>query len=160
SHRATFEEQWEYTFPNLQSKRWIIALRYPPELAWSKDVEGKAELLTSKGWMPFKEITDGSKEQRRMLRIDYPHHDPKLLNGFTIRTILTATIYHQQLQTGKPARPVTPLTDEEKKTLLIATETFDFDKPIVKKWMDARKMWKGQKEPTLDFVHRVYKELR
>src|SRR5262249_60024151 len=41
SHRATFEQEWEYVFPNLQSIRWIIALRYPPELPWSKDVECK-----------------------------------------------------------------------------------------------------------------------
>ena len=63
SHRATFEQQWTYTFPKHHSKRWVIALRYPPELAWSKDVQGKAELLTSTGWMPFKEVREGSPEK-------------------------------------------------------------------------------------------------
>jgi hypothetical protein len=41
-----------------------------------------------------------------------------------------------------------------------ATETFDFQKPSVKKWMDKHKMWIGENEDRLDFVHRVYKELR
>ena len=160
SHRATFEQQWTYTYPKLQSKRWIIALRYPPELAWSKDVQGKAELLTSKGWLPFKEIYEGSPEKRRMLVIDHPHNDPKLHKGFTVRTTLTATICDQHLKKGKPALSVKPLAAEEHKVLTSATETFDFDKPNVKKWMDQHKMWKGKNEKPLDFVHRVYKELR
>src|SRR5271166_5996713 len=67
SHRATFEKEWKYSFPNQQSTRWFIALCYPPELAWSKNAVGKAELLTSDGWKPFKEVTEGSKEKRRML---------------------------------------------------------------------------------------------
>ena len=78
SHRAAYEKEWTYSFPNQQSSRWVIALRYPPELAWSKEAVGKAELLTSDGWMPFKEVTEGSAEKRRMLIIDYEHNDPKL----------------------------------------------------------------------------------
>jgi hypothetical protein len=50
SHRATYEKEWKYTFPDHRSMHWIIALRTPPQLAWSKDVVGKAELLTSAGW--------------------------------------------------------------------------------------------------------------
>jgi len=160
SHRATFEQQWKYTFPTHQSTRWIIALRYPPELAWSKDVQGKAELLTSKGWTPFKEVHDGSPEKRRMLLVDHPHNDPKLRHGFTVRTSLTATICDQHLKKGKPTIPAVPLSAEEHKYLVAATDTFDFHKPNVKKWMDHHKMWKGQTETPLDFVHRVYKELR
>jgi hypothetical protein len=30
SHRATFEQEWKYTFPSHKSKQWFIALRYPP----------------------------------------------------------------------------------------------------------------------------------
>jgi hypothetical protein len=160
SHRATFEEEWKYTFPDQQSKHWFIALRYPPELAWSKGVAAKAELLTSAGWKPFKEVIEGSKEKRRMLVIDYAHDDPKLRHGFTVRTTLTATIYDQRLLRGKPARPVAPLSPGVKESYLTSTDTFDFDKPNVKEWMDEHKMWKGENEDTLDFVHRVYKELR
>jgi transglutaminase-like putative cysteine protease len=160
NHRATYEQQWTYTFPNHHSTRWIIALRYPPELAWSRQANGKAELLTSAGWKPFTEVRDGSHEERRMLTIDYPHNDPKLQHGFTIRTTLTATIYDQHLKKGKPARPVAPLTARERESYLQATNTFDFHKPSVKKWMDEHKMWKGNNEQPLDFVHRVYKELR
>jgi transglutaminase-like putative cysteine protease len=160
SHRATFEQEWKYTFPEHESNRWIIALRYPPELAWSKDVQGKAELLTAKGWIPFKEVRDDSPEHRRMLVVDHPHNGPLLKNGFTVRTTLTATICDQHLKKGAPATPVKPLTEEERKAYLLATETFDFEKPIVKKWMDQHKMWIGENEKRLDFVHRVYKELR
>ena len=67
-----------------------------------------------------------------MLVIDYPHDDPKLRHGFTVRTTLTATIYDQALQRGRPARPVAPLTAEERESFLAATDTFDFDKPEVK----------------------------
>jgi transglutaminase-like putative cysteine protease len=161
SHRATFEQEWKYTFPDHESTRWFIALRYPPELAWSKDVQGKAELLTSKGWTPFKEVREGSPENRRMLVIDHPHNDSKLKSGFTIRSTLTATICDQHLKKGKkPAAAVAPLTDDEHKYLVAATETFDFHKPNVKKWMDEHKMWIATKEKPLDFAHRVYKELR
>src|SRR5690348_2492660 len=110
SHRATFEQQWTYTFPKLQSTHWLIVLRYPPELAWSRDVQGKAELLTSAGWKPFKEVRDGSKENRRMLVMDYAHDDPLLRRGFTVRTTLTATICDQHLVPGKSAKPVTQLS--------------------------------------------------
>jgi hypothetical protein len=160
THRATFEQQWTYTFPKHQSDEWIIALRYPPELAWSKNVEGKAELLTAKGWVPFKEVVDGSPEKRRMLVIDHPHNGAKLKEGFTVRTTLTSTICDSHLKKGKPSTPVKPLTAEEHKVLVSATDTFDFHKPNVKKWMDQHKMWIGKDELRLDFVHRVYKELR
>jgi hypothetical protein len=160
SHRATFEQTWTYTFPKHHSTRWIIALRYPPELDWSKDVEGKAELLTSQGWKPFQEVREESKENRRMLTINHPHNDPKLHGGFTIRTFLTATICGQELKKGKPAVPAAPLHPDKRKVYLEATRTFDFHKPVVKKWMDEHKMWKGKDEKPVDFVHRVYKELR
>jgi transglutaminase-like putative cysteine protease len=160
SHRASFEQEWKYAFPNHQSHRWVIALRYPPELAWSKNVEGKAELLTSAGWIPFKEVREGSPENRRVLVINHPHDDPKLKHGFTVRTTLTATISDQHLKKGKPDRAFAPLSPDERKTLVAATETFDFHKPIVKKWMDEHQMWIGKDETRLDFVHRVYKELR
>jgi transglutaminase-like putative cysteine protease len=160
SHRATYEKEWKYNFPDRRSTRWVIALRYPPQLAWNKDVVGKAELLTSAGWKPFKEVTEESKEKRRMLVIDYEHDDPKLRSGFTIRTTLTSTIYHQQLSRGRPAKPVTPLAAKEKESYLAETDTFDFSKANVKRWMDDHKMWMGKKEKPLDFVHRVYKELR
>jgi hypothetical protein len=160
SHRATYEKEWKYHFPDHHSKRWVIALRYPPQLAWSKDVVGKAELLTSAGWKPFKEVTEGSTEKRRMLVIDYQHDDPKLRSGFTVRTILTATIYHQQLVKGRPAKPVTPLTAEEKESYLAETDTFDFSNANVKKWMDEHKMWMGKNEKPMEFAYRVYKELR
>jgi transglutaminase-like putative cysteine protease len=160
SHRATFEQQWKYSFPKYHSTRWVIALRYPPQLAWSKDVEGKAELLTSTGWKPFKEVSEDSPEKRRMVIIDYPHDDPKLHGGFTVRTTLTATICDQVLTQGKPAKPVKPLTAEERKHLVAATDTFDFNKPNVKDWMDQHKMWIRKNEKPLDFVYRVYKELR
>jgi transglutaminase-like putative cysteine protease len=160
SHRATFEQEWKYTFPNHESTRWVIALRYPPELAWSKDVEGKAELLTAKGWVPFKEVRDGSPEHRRMLVIDHEHNGPMLKGGFTVRTTLTATIYDQHLRKGAPTKSIKPLAVEEQKNYLMETDTFDFEKPIVKKWMDQHKMWIGKSENRLDFVHRVYKELR
>jgi transglutaminase-like putative cysteine protease len=160
NHRATFEQEWTYTFPNHESKRWVIALRYPPELAWSRQAQGKAELLTSAGWKPFAEARDGSPEKRRLLVIDYPHDDPKLRHGFTVRTTLTATVYGQHLRRGRPAARVAPLTADERAAYLAATETFDFDKPAVKQWMDEHRMWKGAGEPPLDFVHRVYKELR
>jgi hypothetical protein len=160
SHRATFQEEWKYSFPDQQSKRWFIALRYPPELAWSKGVAAKVELLTSSGWKPFKETFDESKEKRRMLVINYAHNDSKLRNGFTVRTTLTATIYDQRLERGKPTKSIDPLSQREKESYLTATDTFDFDKPIVKKWMDEHKMWRSEKEEPLDFVHRVYKELR
>src|SRR5579872_1017049 len=84
SHRATFEQEWKYTFPNHKSRHWFIALRYPPELAWSRDVVGKAELRTSAGWKPFREVLDESRERRRMLVIDHPHDDPLLRKGFTV----------------------------------------------------------------------------
>jgi hypothetical protein len=160
NHRASYEQQWTYTFPGYQSTRWIIALRYPPELPWSRQAEGKAELLTSAGWKPFREARDGSREERRMLIIDYPHEDPKLSHGFTVRTTLTATLYDQYLRRGRPARPVAKLTTAEMETYLAATDTFDFQKPNVKRWMDEHNLWKGSSESALSFVHRVYKELR
>ena len=160
SHRATYEKEWRYSFPNHHSTRWFIALRYPPQLAWSKDVRAKAELLTSTGWKPFEEVTELSKEHRRMLVIDYEHDDPKLKSGFTIRTTLTATIYHQQLVQGNSAKPAVRLTSEEKESYLEETATFDFSKANVKKWMDDHNMWIGKGERPMDFVHRVYKELR
>jgi transglutaminase-like putative cysteine protease len=160
SHRATFQQEWKYKFPNLQSTRWFIALRYPPELAWSKDVQGKAELHTSEGWIPFKEVREDGGEHRRMLVIDHAHNDPMLKHGFTVRTTLTATICDQHLRPGKPADPVPQLTAEERESYLPATKTFDFHKPAVRKWMDDHKMWIGKDETRLDFGHRVYKELR
>jgi hypothetical protein len=86
SHRATFAQEWKYTFAHHRSTRWVIALRYPPPLPWSKGVVARAELLTSAGWKPFREATDGSPEKRRLLVIDYPHDDPRLRSGFTVRT--------------------------------------------------------------------------
>src|SRR5262249_61462399 len=83
SHRATVEQEWTYSFPRLHSTHWVIVLRCPPELAWSRDAETKAELRTSAGWKPFKEVRDGSKERRRMFMIDHAHDDPMLRNGFT-----------------------------------------------------------------------------
>lgn len=161
SHRATFEQTWAYTFPEArQVGRWIIALRYPPELAWSRDAVGKAELRTSAGWTPFKEVREGSKERRRMLGIDVAHQDPKLQRGFTIRTALTATICDQALLPGKPAEPVKPLAAEERAAYLAATRTFDFHAADVRRWMDEHKMWRGEGEDTVDFVRRVYRELR
>ena len=73
SHRASFEEEWKYRFPKVQSREWVIAIRYPPELAWSKDVEGKAQIFTSNGWKELKEVQEGSSERRKMFIIDLPH---------------------------------------------------------------------------------------
>jgi len=160
SHRATFEQEWKYTFRNQKSRHWFIALRYPPELPWSREAVGKAELRTSTGWIPFTEVIDESRERRRMLAIDYAHDDPLLRKGFTVRTTLTATIYDQRLERGSPARPVPPLTPQERQKWLEPTNTYDFHAPIVKKWMDDHKMWKGKEEEVLEFVHRVYKQLR
>jgi hypothetical protein len=160
SHRATFEQEWKYTFPNHKAKQWFIALRYPPELPWSREAVGKAELRTSAGWKPFRAVIDASPEKRRMLVIDYERDDPLLRKGFTVRTTLTATIYDQQLERGSPAKAVPPLAPQERQKWIRPTETFDFDAPFVKKWMDDHKMWKGKDEPNLGFVHRVYKQLR
>jgi transglutaminase-like putative cysteine protease len=160
SHRAAYEQEWRYTFPNHKSRHWFIALRYTPELPWSRNVVAKAELRTKDGWKPFREVTEGSKERRRMLVINYRRDDPTLRHGFTIRTTLTATVYDQALVEGRPTRRIAPLTTAQRETFLAATDTFDFDKPGVKEWMDRHKMWRGRNEPTLTFVHRVYKELR
>jgi transglutaminase-like putative cysteine protease len=160
SHRATYVKEWTYRFPNHHSKRWIIALRYPPTLAWSRNVAGKAELLTSNGWKPFQEVTEGSREKRRMLVIDYNRDDPKLRSGFNVRTSFTATICNQQLRKGKPTTPLAPLAALEKAAFLAETDTFDFNKPNVKKWMDEHKMWLAKGEAPIDFVRRVYRELR
>ena len=40
-----------------------------------------------------------------MLIIDYPHDDPKLRGGFSVRTRLTATIYDQALKKSQHPRP-------------------------------------------------------
>ena len=160
SHRATYVKEWKYIFPNHQSKQWFIALRYPPELAWNKEVVARAELLTSGGWKLFKDVRERSQEKRRMLVIEYEDDDPKLRHGFTIRTSITATIYDQQLKKGKAAIPPAHLTAAEKAGFLAETNTFDFSKPIVRKWMDYHKMWMSKGEKPIDFVHRVYKELR
>jgi hypothetical protein len=160
SHRASFVQEWKYSFPSHQSARWIIAVRYPPELAWSRDVTAKAELLTSSGWKPLSLVTEGSAERRRMFVIDYPHKDPMLWNGFTLRTSFAATIYSQRLKKGNPAAPVAPLSAAQKSIYLAATPTFDFHTPSVRAWMDEHGMWKGKTEKPLAFVHRVYKTLR
>jgi hypothetical protein len=62
---------------------------------------------------------------------------------------------YPRIRSGTPK----PLTAEEHNYLVPATDTFDFRKPNVKKWMDQHKMWIGENEKRLDFVHRVYKEL-
>lgn len=160
SHRATFEQEWKYVYPGHRSNRWFIALRYAPELPWSKDVECKAELLTSEGWIPFTEAWEGSPERRRMLVMDHPHHDPLLKNGFTVRTTITATISHQSLEEGKPSETVPVLSADERKTLTSKTEHFDFDTPSVKQWMRRHDMWIRKDEPPVDFALRVYRELR
>jgi hypothetical protein len=160
SHRATFEQEWKYVFPNHKSKQWFIALRYPPELPWSREAVGKAELRTSGGWKAFRAVIEDSPEKRRMLVIDYDRDDPLLRKGFAVRTTLTATIYDQQLQPGNPAWPVPPLGPQERQKWVRPTETFDFHAPFVKQWMDHHKMWKDQDEKVLAFVHRVYKQLR
>lgn len=160
SHCATFEEQWKYTFPKHKSRRWFIALRYPPELPWSRDAVGTAELRTSAGWKPFREVTEESKEHRRMLVIDYAHDDPLLRKGFVVRTTLTATICDQQLEEGSPAKTVPPLPPGSRQKWLARTNTYDFHAPNVKHWMDTHQMWRGKDEPVLHFVHRVYKQLR
>ena len=159
NHRAAFEQIWTYTFPGHESTRWFIALRYPPDLAWSRRAEAKAELLTSSGWKPFRKVDEEGPE-KRMLTIDSPHNDPKLRHGFTIRTTLIATIYDQHLVRGRSARSIVPLTAHERENYLAATDTFDFNQPNVKKWMDEHKMWKAANEEPLTFVYRVYKELR
>jgi transglutaminase-like putative cysteine protease len=160
SHRVTFEQEWKYSFADFQSSRWLIALSYPPALAWNKDVTARAELLTSKGWVPFKEVKEESKLQRRMFRIDYPHDDAKLRYGFTIRTTLTATLYDQRLEKGKPRAPVPALSAAERRNFLASTQTYDFLNPTVKKWMDEHKMWLGKDEKPADFVLRLCRELR
>ncbi len=159
-HRATFEQQWKYTFPKHHSRQWFIALRYPPELAWSREAVGKAELRTSTGWRPFREVVEEGREHRRMLVIDAAHDDPLLRKGFTIRTTLTATIYDQQLEPGRPVRPVAPLTPQQHQMWIEPTKTYDFHAPRVKEWMDRHQMWRGKDEEALHFVHRVYKQLR
>ena len=40
-----------------------------------------------------------------MVVIDYPHDDPKLHTGFTVRTTLTATICDQDLKRASPQSP-------------------------------------------------------
>lgn len=160
SHRATSTKEWKFTFPNHRSTQWLIALRYPPNVDWNKDVVCKAELLTSAGWKPFKEVTEGSPEKRRMLIMQSGRDDPMLRSGFTVRTTLTATIREQQLKKGKPATPPAPLAAKDKALYLAETSTFDFRKHNVKVWMDQHKMWMSEHEKPLDFAHRVYKELR
>ena len=49
-------------------------------------------------------------------------------------------------------------SDEEHKVLTSATDTFDFHKPIVKKWMEQHRMWIGTDESRLDFVARYYRD--
>lgn len=160
SHRATFEQEWKYSFPNHHSTRWFIALRYPPALEWSQDVEAKAELLTSKGWIPFKQVYEGSPDRRRMLVIDHLHNDRVLSGGFTIRTSITATVYDQAMTVGVPPKAVAPLTEQERKLATTATATFDFKTRAVKDWMNRHSMWVAQGETTLDFVKRVYSKIR
>jgi hypothetical protein len=160
SHRATYEQQWKFTFPKHKSKRWIIALRYPPELPWSRDAVGEAELRTSAGWKPFREVVDKSKERRRMLLIDYAHDDPMLRKGFVVRTRLTATICDQRLEQGGSARAVPSLPPGARQKWLEHTNTYDFRASNVKQWMDKHQMWRRKDETALNFVHRVYKQLR
>jgi hypothetical protein len=160
SHRATFEQEWKYHFPNHKSTEWFIALRYPPQLRWSRDVVAKAELHTSTGWQPLREVIEEGGERRRMLVMHHAGDDPLLRHGFTVRTTITATIFDQRLERGNPTRAVPPLTPERRQRWLESTETYDFHSSLVKKWMDNHKMWKGKDEGTLDFVRRVYKQLR
>jgi len=160
SHRASFNQIWDYKFPKYVSKRWFIALRYQPTLAWSRDVYCKAELLTSKGWIPFKRVVEGSAEKRPMLIIDYPHDDPKLKSGFTIRTTLIATIYTQRLADGPPPTPVLPLRDSVRQGYLAPTEALDFNEPSAKVWISQHDLWKKNGEDALAFARRVQRTLR
>ncbi len=160
SHRASFTREWRYKFADHRSTKWVIALRYPPTLAWSRDVTGSAEVLTSAGWKPFKEVKEGSAEGRRMFIVETERDDPRLREGFSVRTTLTATIYHQQLQRGRPASPPAALSAAERDAYLAETPTFDYRKPNVKQWMDKHQMWLRKDEKPLDFGRRVYKELR
>lgn len=160
SHRASFSEQWEYTFPNYVSKRWFIALRYQPATAWSREVACSAALFTSQGWRPFRLAAEDSAERRPMLIIDFPHEDPVLKHGFTIRTTLTSTIYDQRLVEGPPTTPIGQLTAAQSQPYLAATETFDFNETSVRKWITEHELWKKPDEPAPDFVKRVYRELR
>ena len=160
SHRATFEQEWKYTFPKHHSKQWFIALRYPPDLPWSREAVGKAELRTSGGWIPFREVVEEGREHRRMLVIDHAGDDPALRRGFTVRTTLTATIYDQALEPGGPAKPVAPLAPQQREVWLEPTKTYDYHAARVKAWMDHHKMWREPNEEVLHFVRRVYKQLR
>jgi hypothetical protein len=83
-----------------------------------------------------------------------------LRRGFTVRTTLTATIYDQELQAGRPAHPIPPLAPQQREAWLEPTKTYDFHAPHVKAWMDNHKMWQAANEEVLHFVHRVYKQLR
>ena len=56
--------------------------------------------------------------------------------------------------------PPEVLTAEEREAYLAATDTFDFSKLEVKKWMDDHTMWMGKDETPIAFAHRVYKQLR
>jgi hypothetical protein len=160
SHRATFEQEWHYNFPKHRSRQWFIALRYPPDLPWSREAVGKAELRTSGGWVPFREVVEEGRERRRMLVIDHGGEDPLLRKGFTVRTSLTATIYDQELTPGAPEKPVPPLAPPQRQVWLEPTKTYDFHAQRVKAWMDNHKMWRAPDEEVLHFVHRVYKQLR
>ncbi len=160
SHRATFEQEWKYTFPQHRAKQWFVALRDAPELPWSREAVGKAELRTSAGWKPFRQVFEEGREGRRMLVIDVARDDPLLRKGFTVRTTLTATIYDQKLAPGRPTSPVPPLTLQERPMWVAPTKAYDFHNPRVKEWMDKHQMWKGPNEEVLHFAHRVYKQLR
>jgi transglutaminase-like putative cysteine protease len=95
-----------------------------------------------------------------MLIIDYPHDDPKLKSGFTIRTTLIATIYTQRLADGPPPTRVLPLRDSDRQGYLAPTEALDFNEPSAKVWISQHDLWKKNGEDALAFARRVQRTLR
>ncbi len=140
--------------PGARANEWAILIPRPPDLP-SQRILGAATMP------PGDVVMERSPLRRPTHRILIPVTDPAMASATTAEARIAAILHSRKLRQGLGAatKPVPDLPETERGHYLRRTVQFDCDSPVIRKWIGARQLTRGDKEGEIDYARRVFQHI-
>jgi hypothetical protein len=152
---------YSVTCPKMKATDWIVLFPQLPELPGQTKV--KSTLATVPPSINPAILKERGPLGRTVLALRIQARAPELKTTMNVLLTYEATLRSRalvKLESGGTLPKVPDLSPAERKKALAATARYDFETPAFKKWLEAEKLRREEKESDVDFARRAFLALR